>query len=142
MISKKLQLAKVHICIFQTFCKPYCSGYINQSLEVDEYFPLLDLNTYEYRTDTFDDEEEEDELKFSETDDGIDDVSLSDAELDMDVDDIYRVDYNEKADMNNEDENGLSLRLDDGKVTRATEVFAQARNTMITIGVPPIGTNN
>ncbi|XP_020717101.1 phosphatidate phosphatase LPIN2 isoform X2 [Ceratitis capitata] len=118
------------------------SGYINQSLEVDEYFPLLDLNTYEYRTDTFDDEEEEDELKFSETDDGIDDVSLSDAELDMDVDDIYRVDYNEKADMNNEDENGLSLRLDDGKVTRATEVFAQARNTMITIGVPPIGTNN
>ncbi|XP_022223952.2 phosphatidate phosphatase LPIN2 isoform X2 [Drosophila obscura] len=43
------------------------SGYINQSLEVDEYFPLLTHHDeYEYRTDVFDDDELEDELQFSD----------------------------------------------------------------------------
>lgn len=45
-------------------CQIY-SGYINQSLEVDEYFPLLThTDEYEYRTDIFDDEELEEELQF------------------------------------------------------------------------------
>ncbi|XP_044317673.1 phosphatidate phosphatase LPIN2 isoform X2 [Drosophila rhopaloa] len=43
------------------------SGYINQSLEVDEYFPLLtNQDDFDYRTDVFDDEESEDELQFSD----------------------------------------------------------------------------
>lgn len=43
------------------------SGYINQSLEVDEYFPLLShQDDFDYRTDVFDDEESEDELQFSD----------------------------------------------------------------------------
>ncbi|KAH8336730.1 hypothetical protein KR059_001849 [Drosophila kikkawai] len=43
------------------------SGYINQSLEVDEYFPLLsNHDDFDYRTDVFDDEESEDELQFSD----------------------------------------------------------------------------
>ncbi|XP_041565777.1 phosphatidate phosphatase LPIN3 isoform X2 [Drosophila elegans] len=43
------------------------SGYINQSLEVDEYFPLLNnQDDFDYRTDIFDDEESEDELQFSD----------------------------------------------------------------------------
>ncbi|KRF80094.1 phosphatidate phosphatase LPIN3 isoform X2 [Drosophila virilis] len=43
------------------------SGYINQSLEVNEYFPLLmHTDEYEYRTDVFDDEELPDELQFSD----------------------------------------------------------------------------
>ncbi|XP_070070199.1 phosphatidate phosphatase LPIN3 isoform X2 [Drosophila takahashii] len=43
------------------------SGYINQSLEVDEYFPLLThQDDFDYRTDVFDDEESEDELQFSD----------------------------------------------------------------------------
>ncbi|KAH8291115.1 hypothetical protein KR054_008825 [Drosophila jambulina] len=43
------------------------SGYINQSLEVDEYFPLLNNHDdFDYRTDVFDDEESEDELQFSD----------------------------------------------------------------------------
>ncbi|XP_050744079.1 phosphatidate phosphatase LPIN2 isoform X3 [Drosophila biarmipes] len=42
------------------------SGYINQSLEVDEYFPLLtNHEEFDYRTDVFDDEESEEELQFS-----------------------------------------------------------------------------
>ncbi|EDX06145.1 GD10183 [Drosophila simulans] len=43
------------------------SGYINQSLEVDEYFPLLtNHDEFDYRTDVFDDEESEEELQFSD----------------------------------------------------------------------------
>nr|ADX64767.1 GH21970p [Drosophila melanogaster] len=43
------------------------SGYINQSLEVDEYFPLLtNQDEFDYRTDIFDDEESEEELQFSD----------------------------------------------------------------------------
>ncbi|KAH8376251.1 hypothetical protein KR200_011497 [Drosophila serrata] len=43
------------------------SGYINQSLEVDEYFPLLNNHDdFDYRTDVFDDEESEEELQFSD----------------------------------------------------------------------------
>ncbi|KAH8276505.1 hypothetical protein KR026_005253 [Drosophila bipectinata] len=43
------------------------SGYINQSLEVDEYFPLLTHHEdYDYRTDVYDDEESEEELQFSD----------------------------------------------------------------------------
>ncbi|XP_030554752.1 phosphatidate phosphatase LPIN3 isoform X2 [Drosophila novamexicana] len=43
------------------------SGYINQSLEVNEYFPLLmHTDEYAYRTDVFDDEELPDELQFSD----------------------------------------------------------------------------
>lgn len=43
------------------------SGYINQSLEVDEHFPLLTHHDdYDYRTDIYDDEESEEELQFSD----------------------------------------------------------------------------
>ncbi|KAH8402112.1 hypothetical protein KR009_009839 [Drosophila setifemur] len=43
------------------------SGYINQSLAVDEYFPLLTHpEDFDYRTDVFDDEESEEELQFSD----------------------------------------------------------------------------
>ncbi|XP_011182915.2 phosphatidate phosphatase LPIN2 isoform X3 [Zeugodacus cucurbitae] len=106
------------------------SGYINQSLEVDEYFPLLDVNVYEYRTDTFDDdEEEEDELKFSESDDGIE----------LDADDVYNDDYNEKADAAEHD---LLMRLDNGKITHTERIFAQARNSVVTAGFSAVGTSH
>ncbi|XP_039955917.1 phosphatidate phosphatase LPIN3 isoform X3 [Bactrocera tryoni] len=98
------------------------SGYINQSLEVDEYFPLLDVNLYEYRTDTFDDDEEEDELKFSESDDGIE----------LDTDDVYLDDDNEKtATTAVAEERGLLLRQDNGKTTQMKSKFAQARNSIV-----------
>ncbi|XP_037956149.1 phosphatidate phosphatase LPIN1 isoform X2 [Teleopsis dalmanni] len=70
------------------------SGYINQSLEVDEYFPAINTadDDYEYKTDIFDDEEEEDELQFSESDndesDGIDDgidIEPNDEYVDDDI---------------------------------------------------------
>ncbi|XP_049307613.1 phosphatidate phosphatase LPIN3 isoform X3 [Bactrocera dorsalis] len=98
------------------------SGYINQSLEVDEYFPLLDVNLYEYRTDTFDDDDEEDELKFSESDDGIE----------LDTDDVYLDDDNEKtATTVVAEERGLLLRQDNGKITQTKSKFVQARNSIV-----------
>ncbi|EDW85653.2 uncharacterized protein Dwil_GK23042, isoform D [Drosophila willistoni] len=67
------------------------SGYINQSLEVDEYFPLLTHHDeYEYRTDIFDDEELEDELQFSDDydiDNGNDAGDVEDFDDDIDDDD-------------------------------------------------------
>ncbi|XP_033251333.1 phosphatidate phosphatase LPIN3-like [Drosophila miranda] len=61
------------------------SGYINQSLEVDEYFPLLTHNDeYEYRTDVFDDDELEDELQFSDDYDVDAEPDLSDDDDDDD----------------------------------------------------------
>ncbi|XP_060657060.1 phosphatidate phosphatase LPIN3 isoform X4 [Drosophila nasuta] len=63
------------------------SGYINQSLEVDEYFPLLMHNDeFEYRTDTFDNDDDlEDELQFSDDYDiELDDSSNNDGDSDDD----------------------------------------------------------
>uniref|UniRef100_A0A0K8U3Z8 Uncharacterized protein n=1 Tax=Bactrocera latifrons TaxID=174628 RepID=A0A0K8U3Z8_BACLA len=103
-------------------CKHFYSGYINQSLEVDEYFPLLDVNLYEYRTDPFDDDEEEDELKFSESDDGIE----------LDTDDVYLDDNNEKtASTVVAEERGLLLRQDNDRITQTRSKFAQARNSIV-----------
>ncbi|XP_017072747.1 phosphatidate phosphatase LPIN3 isoform X3 [Drosophila eugracilis] len=63
------------------------SGYINQSLEVDEYFPLLThQDDYDYRTDIFDDEESEDELQFSDDYD-VDVVELPSEESSSDEND-------------------------------------------------------
>ncbi|XP_017469437.1 PREDICTED: phosphatidate phosphatase LPIN2 isoform X1 [Rhagoletis zephyria] len=112
------------------------SGYINQSLEVDEHFPPLDLNIYEYRTDTFDDDEEEDELKFSETDDGIEDVSVSDAgdaAIDVDADNDVYLDYANENDRTTADKNerGLIMRLDVGKRTSSdgtSHIAVEANN--------------
>ncbi|XP_053963858.1 phosphatidate phosphatase LPIN3 isoform X2 [Anastrepha ludens] len=124
------------------------SGYINQSLEVDEYFPTLDLNVFEYRTDTFDDDEEEDELQFSETDDGIEDVSVSDGgiEVDADNDDVYLDDYaNENVDVAvavAEEERGLIMLLDGNKVTTTDRRFVETRNTIITTSHTALGANN
>ncbi|TDG50231.1 hypothetical protein AWZ03_003447 [Drosophila navojoa] len=60
------------------------SGYINQSLEVDEYFPLLTQHDeYEYRTD----EELSDELQFTTyNDDDDDEDDDNDDDVDVDVD--------------------------------------------------------
>ncbi|KAH8284612.1 hypothetical protein KR018_005455 [Drosophila ironensis] len=72
------------------------SGYINQSLEVDEYFPLLTHHEdYDYRTDVFDDEESEEELQFSDDYD-VDvqqDRSESSSDNDDDDDGIYDDDF-------------------------------------------------
>lgn len=129
--SKKPQFAKVYI--FQTLCKHFYSGYINQSLEVDEYFPLLEVNIYEYRSDIFDDDEEEDELKFSESDDGIE----------LDEDDVYLDDDNEKVNIAVDvEEHGLLMRLDNGKITHTESIFAQARNSMVTTGLSAVGASH
>lgn len=86
---------------------------------------------YEYRTDTFDDDEEEDELKFSESDDGIE----------LDADDVYlNDDDNEKAGITvDAKERGmLMMRLDNGRITQTKSKFAQARNNIVT-GVSAVG---
>ncbi|XP_034655019.1 phosphatidate phosphatase LPIN2 isoform X1 [Drosophila subobscura] len=69
------------------------SGYINQSLEVDEYFPLLTHHDeYEYRTDVFDDDELEDELQFSDDYDVDVEPDMSDDD-DDDDDALYDDDF-------------------------------------------------
>ncbi|XP_023172830.2 phosphatidate phosphatase LPIN3 isoform X3 [Drosophila hydei] len=78
------------------------SGYINQSLEVDEYFPLLmQHDEYEYRTDTFEDEDLPDEIQFSTDNSDIDDDS-DDIDNDDDDDDEINVD-------NDDDDQDMSL---------------------------------
>ncbi|XP_062131639.1 phosphatidate phosphatase LPIN2 isoform X2 [Drosophila sulfurigaster albostrigata] len=82
------------------------SGYINQSLEVDEYFPLLMHNDeFEYRTDTFDNDDDlEDELQFSDDYDiELDDSSNNDGDSDDDgavFDDDFANDDNDDATTN------------------------------------------
>ncbi|XP_073813667.1 phosphatidate phosphatase LPIN isoform X3 [Musca autumnalis] len=73
------------------------SGYINQSLEVDEYFPALD-DDFDYKTDVFDDDEEEEELKFSDTESDGDEDIFSDEYLDED--DGIVIDVSETTSMN------------------------------------------
>uniref|UniRef100_A0A1A9WP08 phosphatidate phosphatase n=1 Tax=Glossina brevipalpis TaxID=37001 RepID=A0A1A9WP08_9MUSC len=65
------------------------SGYLNQSLEVDELFPFLDNDEYDYKTDVFDDDEEEEELQFivSDHDDDNDDADIFSDEYADDPDD-------------------------------------------------------
>ncbi|XP_034479387.1 phosphatidate phosphatase LPIN3 isoform X3 [Drosophila innubila] len=76
------------------------SGYINQSLEVDEYFPpLMHTDEYEYRTDIFDNDDMEDELQFSD-------------DSDIELDDDYNHDND---DDNNDYDDGGALFADDVK---------------------------
>uniref|UniRef100_A0A1B0BV46 phosphatidate phosphatase n=2 Tax=Nemorhina TaxID=44051 RepID=A0A1B0BV46_9MUSC len=64
------------------------SGYLNQSLEVDELFPFLDNDEYDYKTDVFDDDEEEEELQFIVSDqDDNDDADIFSDEYADDPDD-------------------------------------------------------
>ncbi|XP_017838115.1 phosphatidate phosphatase LPIN2 isoform X1 [Drosophila busckii] len=80
------------------------SGYINQSLEVDEYFPLLThSDEYEYRTDVFDEDESENELQFSDDYDldvglGSDEEEFDD--IDNDNENLVVQRYNEMNLMN------------------------------------------
>ncbi|KAH8261154.1 hypothetical protein KR044_004095 [Drosophila immigrans] len=100
------------------------SGYINQSLEVDEYFPLLMHNDeYEYRTDTFDnDDDMEDELQFSDD---------YDVELD---------DSSNDGDNNNSDDDGAvfddDFANDDDDATATYIMNASAKNEIL-LASPP-----
>lgn len=73
------------------------SGYINQSLEVDGHFPLLDIDEFDYKTDVFDDEEEE-ELKFSDSESDQEEI-FSDEYVDEQDDGIV-VDVSESFSIN------------------------------------------
>ncbi|XP_017061324.1 phosphatidate phosphatase LPIN3 isoform X2 [Drosophila ficusphila] len=90
------------------------SGYINQSLEVDEYFPLLtNQEGFDYRTDVFDDDESEVELQFS--DDYDVDVELATSEEssgDEDDDEaLYNDDFANDDDTQSGDEQAAVVDL-------------------------------
>jgi len=71
------------------------SGYINQSLEVDEYFPpLMHTDEYEHRTDNFDNDDMEDELQFSDHSD----IEFDDDDVKLDTD--YNIDNDYGFDVN------------------------------------------
>lgn len=96
--TNPIQRQECHI-LFKNFgCQIY-SGYINQSLEVDEYFPLLtNTDEYEYRSDVFDDQELEDELQFDIDDHGTYDPSEDEDDDDEDDDDDSYYDSHEDND--------------------------------------------
>ncbi|KAM8714331.1 hypothetical protein ACLKA7_014460 [Drosophila subpalustris] len=81
------------------------SGYINQSLEVDEYFPpMMHTDEYEYRidNDNFDNDELEDELLFSD-----------DYDVELDADDDH--DNDDDDDDNIDDDEGAVFDDDVGE---------------------------
>ncbi|KAM7344657.1 phosphatidate phosphatase LPIN isoform 2-T6 [Cochliomyia hominivorax] len=59
------------------------SGYISQSLKVDEHFPMLDNDDYDFKTIFCDDDDDDDEeLKFSDTEGSDEDEIFSDEYID------------------------------------------------------------
>ncbi|XP_065367540.1 phosphatidate phosphatase LPIN3 isoform X3 [Calliphora vicina] len=104
------------------------SGYINQSLEVDEHFPMLDNDDYDYKTDIFDDDEEEDELKFSDTESDGEEI-FSDEYAD-DQDDGIVVDVSESlspnASLNSQTPIGHAVENREGNSSPAAAVLINA----------------
>ncbi|XP_001961034.3 phosphatidate phosphatase LPIN2 isoform X1 [Drosophila ananassae] len=101
------------------------SGYINQSLEVDEYFPLLTHHDdYDYRTDVYDDEESEEELQFSDDYDvDVEQDGSSGSSEDDDDNAVYNDDfYNDDGVQNDDTSDDEGLIMPVRRVSTKTEV--------------------
>lgn len=98
------------------------SGYINQSLEVDEYFPAL-YDDFDYKTDVFDDDEEEEELKFSDTESDEEDI-FSDEYLDDD--DGIVIDVSETTSMNS---TSMETAATNNNSLHSSDTYTQLNNS-------------